>query len=724
MSARTKRNRTKPKRNIHQPVYSWIKPSQTDIDVEIDEKKKMYHDRTYRNKDRFPITKRPTTDMKWAVSYESPTYLRRNTSARTARLMDTPCETDAQLKEMLDRKVLNQVAYEMLKPYCFTSDYLDEIAQYLQVRRRDQKTNVDFSDFLKTNPPRFIDRVQHASRDKHQQRRTPCPSQDLVRNMLDINLIDSNTYAFLQSSCFPLATVERYSEMIETQFRQELHRFLLRNDTSDFKGTFRYDVWKPFTRDHAEAYMKNEARAENHELRFVPKTYPLRNKPIVPQTGQYYLPVVRYANIYFETDRDFNLNTKEMQEKPKRGTFFYVDPNSPILLHLGNTRVFATKYHAFRVLIEEYASKHQRTYGRALFHLLYGVGGLEPVPVMAYPSISLEQTIDMIWRVARAQAAEYPKTNPPAPIPVVSPDVLSATIVKKPKPRETMMLQYYLTLANGDEQFDDPKFDVSVNWHVLAPCLGDRENTEAFHIGSSDWLDQPLLVLMKALQLDTIVLQHEEGSLRSVTEILDSRPNPYQNNLFRTVQSPGYLLRDQKNNNNNQRDEWYTPSFPYCATIWCPLNGMLTPSKNGNGGRHRRSHRLFIGKEQFWDRVSMIVDLITGQITPVSSIVSNQGKRKLPTNSNQNPSFLKKQKTDSNEAEPSVPRQALAKSKSQQEKEEDEIAKSMRMTNAYENDMQRIKALERSYLLMNADSDPAHEIQIPPPQPQASQPPP
>lgn len=61
-----------------------------------------------------------------------------------------------------------------------------------------------------------------------------------------------------------------------------------------------------------------------------------------------YLPVVRYPIYYVDDEKSEQLKTKEKH----CGTFYFFEPHSRTVLNMGKCAVFATKAHAFRVLVQ------------------------------------------------------------------------------------------------------------------------------------------------------------------------------------------------------------------------------------------------------------------------------------------------------------------------------------------------------------------------------------
>lgn len=237
------------------------------------------------------------------------------------------------------------------------------------------------------------------------------------------------------------------------------------------------------------------------------RMYPWTHRPIVrlenykyvptnrliktPQEGHIYLPVIRYMHHSHPPGHQVRQEMDGDQTPPPPqfcGTFFFYEPNSSILMDLGNVGVYASKIGASDALFD------------------YRDEDLFP-----YDS-QLKKTMVLLTSSMRS----------------VNPSV-----------RETFEKQmfHHLTLKPDDiPLIPHPKM-LSEEFSPYSPTLG--VDVARIH-RNSDYADQNICVAAKKVGFNTLILQHEFGEINSVTEILVTDDNPYLR-LIKRTQDPAQL---------------------------------------------------------------------------------------------------------------------------------------------------------------------------------------
>jgi hypothetical protein len=232
-----------------------------------------------------------------------------------------------------------------------------------------------------------------------------------------------------------------------------------------------------------------------------------------------FLPVIRYQSLYHP----------ESEKKNYCGTFYYIEPESTVLLNLGRCSVFTTKVHAYIALKAKLEGKSREEI--------------------------LDQVFDLeTFNKKRMNIDIWPKTQ----------KILKLTNQQI----KEIMIQFYIPLLHNE---NDVKIIPGINTTALFPTdLSDIWKITTWDVPSSqvnitigitDDFDQDICKMARELKIDTLVLQKEIGETRAVTEILDTRENTYDN-----------LVRVE------EKKEWYKISKKY-PTIWFLDNGFITNMK-------------------------------------------------------------------------------------------------------------------------------------------------
>lgn len=253
--------------------------------------------------------------------------------------------------------------------------------------------------------------------------------------------------------------------------------------------------------------------------------YPLSQRPMTymtqmckrigaPEPVHLYLPVLRYQSLYHP----------EVNKRSYCGTFYFFDPESIVLLDLGRTAVFGSKFHALYVMNNALQKMedcrtflNQIPYSREnMIRDLMSLTGWQDIYKL-HPDMSTEQFFEQI------------------------------------------MVPYYYPILRNEE---DVKVIPRIETTVLYPTDESKYWTqETLGAGTHDYIDQVICRYARQLGIDTLIIQREIGEYRAVTEILDTRSDSYS----RLVRVEG-------------TQDWYKPSSRY-PTIWFTDQGFIS-----NGG--------------------------------------------------------------------------------------------------------------------------------------------
>ena len=235
------------------------------------------------------------------------------------------------------------------------------------------------------------------------------------------------------------------------------------------------------------------------------------------------------------------------------GTFYFTEPESNVLLILGQPALFGSKVHA------------AITFYRKLVELSHKFDSDDPTEVSI-----IKQLLENQWAIALGYATKENPREFDQLIQVTGTEDLksihdedeysSLDIIFKDddKTKEVyrrILAPFYESIfTNESEVKQIPLLDTT----SLYPSSGDSKYIVDNLVGYHDFLDQTICKWGRLLGVDTIILQHEVGEKRSVTEILDTREDSYSH----LVRQP-----DVK--------EWWKSSDTY-PTTWFAEYGFVT----------------------------------------------------------------------------------------------------------------------------------------------------
>lgn len=281
--------------------------------------------------------------------------------------------------------------------------------------------------------------------------------------------------------------------------------------------------------------------------------------------GHLFLPVSRYSNL-FHSNTDLKGNEVE---RKFTGKFYFYEPDSPFVLDLGKTRVFGSKYHAITTLNPD--SKQ------------WAEEGILKITGWDYVQDLLEKrsTGKMPEKMYGARLGGLKISD------------------KEMKFLNQIFNQYYTTIVTNRNSI--PKIPL-IDTTPFFPTDDSKiwSSYRNFKTGNHDFMDVAIYKAAKKRGLDTVILQHEVGEHRAVTEIVDTRENS-QNHLYRLpptlTPSVKYPFDDPKNHWDAQdwidyqtqidklTDEEYSDYFDReegpqirpdkYATIWFSDDGFL-----------------------------------------------------------------------------------------------------------------------------------------------------
>lgn len=244
--------------------------------------------------------------------------------------------------------------------------------------------------------------------------------------------------------------------------------------------------------------------------------------------GHLYLPVVRYPGLYY---------SKEKGEYC--GKFFYFEPESSVLLDLGRTAIFASKLQAHHIL------------GRAILAIDNERDFSQKDAVV----ISMKRFARRLpnWDSFRVDVGVWPWQ-------IDWIDAQKRKGFSNEEMEECMRVFYYSIIEN-------PSSIPEVSCLETTPLYPTDHNPwqRAPSVGIYDGFDQPICKQARYLGLDTVILQHQPGEYRAVTEILDTRDDAYN-----------YLVRT-----TNDTGSWFPNHNKKYNTIWFPSYGFVSEDVTG-----------------------------------------------------------------------------------------------------------------------------------------------
>lgn len=282
----------------------------------------------------------------------------------------------------------------------------------------------------------------------------------------------------------------------------------------------------------------------------------ISSPPLNHKNNNLFLPVVRYANLYHSTvSRDTRIC----------GTFYYYEPQSEILLNLGVTAVFGSKVHAYYKMKEQLQQIVEQDYLPFSTNLAFldQLKRMEPTSFDKFKerfTTTVSQMKAIFDWFTILEPHNYERLLQIPGWKSIS-DMLTfhhgshdfRYIVDR------CMIPFYNTILRNS---NDVTQLFCVETTPLYPSdRSDFWNESNMEPDSHDYLDQAICWFGRLLGLDTIILQHEIGETRSVTEILDVRSDTYQ---FLTQVNPR---------------PWFEtiPSFSYkYPTIWFVDYGFVS----------------------------------------------------------------------------------------------------------------------------------------------------
>ncbi len=225
----------------------------------------------------------------------------------------------------------------------------------------------------------------------------------------------------------------------------------------------------------------------------------------------YFLPIIRYENIYYSQDTDDD----ETKNQQYCGKFFYFEPESNIYLHLGKSCFFASKVDAYmtlsylRYLSSSYGEVSSKSYVSGINKKLqlnkfklFSTNGNKPNKHMTDSEDIIKQILQMH---------------------TIRDSIANSKIKEDEQFWDSFLTYRYRTIFLSAQDFD-------IDWHsqylpVFYPTQSYAGKPLPSNVGAFDYLDQGICEIARQLDFDTVVLQHEVGGHDSVSEIIHTRRN-------------------------------------------------------------------------------------------------------------------------------------------------------------------------------------------------------
>lgn len=312
------------------------------------------------------------------------------------------------------------------------------------------------------------------------------------------------------------------------------------------------------------AYAEPKLNVPRYTATFRPinhmKTMCTKEAKICPSDVKFYLPVNRYKNLMYHSERDelddelekafASVEKKDEKKDSSRtqycGKFYYIEPQSNVVLDMGTVVIFASKVHAW-YKFKEILSLSQDHLDLELFERMTRKG-----PNAGGWIWALENIMNPLKKEQLSEEQKLEFTR------------------KYIKP-------YYFALFNDEKEVDNSYIE-ELGTNSLYPNKVVREekwgkkfyakywSERNFGTAMHDDFDQDICEMAREYEIDTVIFQHEPGSKRAVSEILDTRPDTYQ-----------HLVRIT--NRNFIERPWYKWSTIY-PTIWfVKKDGFLVNSQ-------------------------------------------------------------------------------------------------------------------------------------------------
>lgn len=270
--------------------------------------------------------------------------------------------------------------------------------------------------------------------------------------------------------------------------------------------------------------------------------YPATFRPINPmlrriassnqcQQGTLLLPVYRATGLYY---------SKGMQQDERFcGKFYFYEPQSPVMLDLGqSTRIFGSKVSACTVMYGELSQQHgvSRIRKELLPATTFRENANVDVELRFDPDKTLVEDAHSIKHYENLFGVDHVPLNliilalafAPLDRYMFVPDEDNGDRVTAAK-NATVIQTYFGHVLENETDTKTGEAD-EAQLSALYPTINPT-GLEAV-IGQLDELDQIVCALAHALEIDTIILQHEVGKIDAVTEIIDIRTNSMQKHLY------------------------------------------------------------------------------------------------------------------------------------------------------------------------------------------------
>lgn len=233
---------------------------------------------------------------------------------------------------------------------------------------------------------------------------------------------------------------------------------------------------------------------------------PQRQRKYATRPKGFYLPIVRYQNLYHQNpsqeETKKQLPQKLQQQKQYCGTFFFYEPESSVYLFLDTqkTAFFATKLHAWMELYKLWSVS------------VLGDEKTRRLPSTKFPQRKKLEDVFDDHEILQLHLHEYEK------------NCKISTTEKFQK--NLLRYRYFARFMKEGEDFDK-------NWHNLViplffPTQYMYKNLQEGGVGDFDQYDQDICIMARDLGYTNLVLQHEIGGHDCVTEILHTGSNVNQ----------------------------------------------------------------------------------------------------------------------------------------------------------------------------------------------------
>jgi len=225
-----------------------------------------------------------------------------------------------------------------------------------------------------------------------------------------------------------------------------------------------------------------------------------------------FLPVLRYQGIFFG----------EEKEKKFCGTFYYFEPESSIMLNLGRCAMFGSKIHAYIVL----SAIKNKTIKEEELNKLFDIENIVKNK-KRYDDLKEYVSVNMVSKQERQEFIKLSNiinerkdmTNIWSKFQILNKISIQQMI--------DIQTQFYIPIFYKESDVKEIPFIETTALYPTNQSKIFKDQKIDFKGGIHDDFDQPICNLARELKIDTILLQHEIGGSRSVSEILDTRTDSY-----------------------------------------------------------------------------------------------------------------------------------------------------------------------------------------------------